>query len=296
MPALQGLSGLYPDPQATGDYMDEGVLEAKANTPDPEHGQYGSQSLGYSGIDPTENPYGPFASYDGWAYNADYSGMEYNVYGSADDKTPDKHIAPWPRGIQQPSYDDPDAYVLVGEQLQALHGENMGGVYFQIYNSPGGHEEQTDYTTDRYDAPNESYLAREQAGQLKAGSGYGGGRAGVGNAGGSNADPDQGYGVVNSIPEFAMGHSIRRVQHDRMPWDFTLLKGEQDVPFPARHPVQQMPLDGPDSPYYAMGSIDGANVPWEGRISDPTAYQQPAEVTVAPAPSASSSSDVFAWG
>jgi hypothetical protein len=294
MPPLQGLTGLYSDPQDTGDYMDEGVLEAKHNDLDPEHGQYGSQSVGYSGVVPTENPYGPFPAYDGWAFNPDYSGMDYNVYGAPDDMTPDKHIAPWPRGIQQPSYDDPDAYVLVGEQLQALHGENMGGVYFQIFNSPAGHEEATNYTTDNFLAPNENYLAPEVPGQLRPGYGYGGGRGGVGNAGGSNADPTQGYGVLNTMPEFNTGHSIRRVQHDRMPWDFTNIHGEQDVPFPARHPVQQNQLDGPDSPYYEQGNIDGANIPWEGRIGDPTAYQQPAEVTVAPA--MTSSPDVFAWG
>ena len=44
MPALQGLKGLYADPQDLTDYMDEGVLEARANPVVAEHGEYGSQA------------------------------------------------------------------------------------------------------------------------------------------------------------------------------------------------------------------------------------------------------------
>ena len=113
-----------------------------------------------------------------------------------------------------------------------------------------------------------------------------------GGHGQGNADTTQGYGVLNSLPEFQMGHSIRRVQHDTAHFDFTNTHGEQDVPFQGRHPVQQMPLDGPDSPYFDNGSIDGANTPWEGRIGDPSPYVQPVEPTIGTAPD---SSDVFAW-
>src|SRR4029077_17493621 len=107
---VAGLSGLYPDPQDTGDFMDEGVLEAKANTPDPEHGQYGSQSVGYQGTVPGASPYKDMQVYEGWAYNPDFSGMDYQIYGARDDFTPNSRNAAWPRGIQQRSWDDPDGY------------------------------------------------------------------------------------------------------------------------------------------------------------------------------------------
>lgn len=286
MAPLQGMSGLLRDPVDTTQTMDEGVLEAKANPTDPEHGVYGSSAYGYGGTVPTEPPYGPFPSYDGWAFNPDYTEMDYKDTGLADDQTAQSHIAAWPRGIIQPDWDNADAYALVGEQVEILHGRDMGGVKFQMFNSPGGHEEETHYTTDNYVAPNDNYLAPEIPGQVRGSGGYGGGRGGVGNAGGSNADPTQGYGVLNTYEEFNAGHSIRRVQHDHMPWDYTNTHGEQDVPFFARHPVGQMPLDGPDSPYFEQGSNTNLQVPWEGRIGDPTAYQQPAEVTVtAPQPS-----------
>lgn len=297
MPPLRGMTGLYDaSPASTGQVMDEGVLEARASplTPDPEHGEYGSQSFGYQGITPWNNPYGPFPSYDGWTYNPDYAELGYNSQGEYDDKTPDIHSAPWPRGIAQPSYDNPDGYAIAGEQLQLLHQQDMGGVEFYQFTAPGGREEETHYTTDRYDAPNENYLSPAPE-QLRPGYGYGGGAGGVGNAGGSNADPTQGYGVLNSMEEFHTGHSIRRVQHDHMPWDYTNTHGEQDVPWPGRHPVGQMPLDGPDSPYYEMGNISGAQIPWEGRIKDPTAYQQPAEVTVT-VPDYGSDQDIYTWG
>lgn len=286
---LSGLSGLYPDPQDTGDYMDEGVLEAKANPIDPEHSQYGSQSVGYQGTDPTASPYSGQQVYEGWAYNDGFSGRDYDVFGIETDQTPDTHNAAYPRGIIQPSWDNPDAWADVGTQINVLHSVNLGGIYKNIMTNPAGHEEQTDYTTDDYVAPNENYLASDIPGQLRQA-----GNNGVGASGHGNADPTQGYGVLNTLPEFNAGHSIRRIQHDRMPWDFSLLHGEQDVPFPARHPVQQMPLNGPDSPYFEAGSIDGANIVWEGRIGDPTQYQQPAEVTVNT--SLPEAPDLYAWG
>lgn len=284
MAPLQGLSGLYPDPQDTTDYMDEGVLESQANTLHKDHGEYGQQDIGYSGTDPLFVPYGPMSVYDGWESTdaAQYGGRDYMMPGDALDHTPVTHVSPYPKGIIQQSWDNPNALAVYGEQLNQLHGPELGGTRLFLAHAPSGHEEDTDYTTDRYDAPNENHLNPEVPGQLRSGSPFGS----------AGKDTTQGFGELNSLPEFQMGHSIRRVQHDRMPWDFTNTHGEQMVPFQGRHPVQQMPFDGPDSPYYAMGSIDGNQIPWEGRIGYPTPYQQPEEPTMVPA---GPSQDVWAW-
>lgn len=290
MAKLGGLTGLYaPDPQDTSDVMDEGVLEAKANTLDADHSLYGSQSIGFSGIDPTAIPFAPQGTYDA-GFTDEYAEGDYGGAYDPGDLTPTGHSAPWPRGIRQFSVDHQDRLADAGIQLSELHGTEFGGTNRMVLFSPAGHEEITDYTTDRYPAPNMSNQALLTEGQLK-GSGSWGGNG----YGGGNADTVQGYGVLNPTEEFQMGHSIRRVQHDRMPWDFTNTHGEQDVPFMGRHPVQQMPLDGPDSPYYEQGSIEGGQMPWEARIGYPTPYEQPAEPTIVPAPEDTSGSDDFAW-
>jgi hypothetical protein len=292
MAPLSGLTGLYaPDPQDTTDFMDEGVLEARANEPAEDHGHYGSQSLGYSGTVPDASPFSGMPVYDGWGYDEadEYGGRGFPGRGLPIDQTPTSHKAPWPRGIRQFSNERPNELAEAGEQLIALHSPDFGGPRFLVGDDPTGHEEPSHYTTDRYDAPNENYLSPDTPGQLK-GTGFGNS---AGASGHGNADPTQGYGVLNTLPEFQMGHSIRRVQHDSVHFDYTNTHGEQDVPFMGRHPVQQMPLDGPDSPYFEMGNIDGANVPWEGRIGDPSPYEQPAEPTIGEAPV---SNDVFAWG
>jgi hypothetical protein len=294
MAALAGLTGLYgPDPQDTTDVMDEGVLEAKGFALNPEHGEYGSQHLGYQGIVPDVSPFSSMGVYEGYdtGYSQQFGGMNYNTPGEAIDATPETHSSPYPRGIIQQSWDDPHALARYGEQANVLHQPELGGSVFYNGNAVPGREEITHYTTDRYDAPNENYLAPEIPGQVRPGS-----PNSASGSGGGNADPTQGYGVLNTLPEFQMGHSIRRVQHDSAHFDYTNTHGEQDVPFYARHPVGQMPLDGPDSPYFAQGSIDGANVVWEGRIGDPTPYQQPAEPSFAAATPASAGSDVWAWG
>lgn len=290
MTTLQGMTGLYPaDPQDTTDYMDEGVLESKAFGLDKDHSQYGSQSLGFSGIDPTASPFSGMGVYDGG------DSEEFTVPGYPDtrapgDQTPDVHSAPYPRGILQFANDTPEGLATAGAQMEQLHSQEFGGTNRMVLSSPAGHEEETDYTTDRYDAPNETYQATVTQGQLKVS----GNSAGNGHNGG-NADPVQGYGVLNPTPEFQMGHSIRRVQHDRMPWDFTNIHEDTVNLFPGRHPVGQMPLDGPDSPYYSQGDISGANIPWEGRIGYPTPYEQPAEPIIIAEPSGDSN-DVYAWG
>jgi hypothetical protein len=292
MAALQGLTGLYADPQDTTDFMDEGVLEARANPLVSEHGEYGSQSDGYSGTIPAESPYAPMMVYDGWTAEdaSQYESVRhgYDARGEMIDKTPGTHAAPWPRGIIQQSWDHENALAAVNDQRLQLHQPDLGGPRFYNGNSMTGHEEETHYTTNDYIAPNENYLATVTEGQLKGPASHGS----SGYAGG-NADPTQGYGVLNTLPEFNAGHSIRREQHDSVHFDYTNTHGEQSVPFMGRHPVQQMPLDGPDSPYFEQGDIDGANVVWEGRIGDPTAYQQPVEPTIAATPP--QAMDVYAW-
>jgi|HubBroStandDraft_2_1064218.scaffolds.fasta_scaffold34984_6 hypothetical protein len=291
MAPLQGLSGLYADPQDTTDVMDEGVLEAHAapGTPYAGHSQYGSQSDGYSGTVPDHQPYAPQEVYDGWnrADTLQYGGIGYPETGQEIDRTPWTHVSPYPRGIIQQSWDNPDALARYGVQQTELHGPDLGGVARFSIHSPAGHEEDTHYTTDDYVAPNENVLSSDVAGQLKAGWPNGATGHGAG-----NADTTQGYGVLNTLPEFQAGHSIRRVQHDTVHFDFTGTHGEQEVPFQGRHPVQQMPLDGPDSPYFEQGDIDGANIVWEGRIGYPTPYDQPAEPTVV---AAAAYPDVWAW-
>lgn len=290
MAPLAGLSGLYPaDPQDTQDTFDEGVLESKAFSLDDEHGSYGSQHLGYSGTVPDSSPFAGMGTYDA-GFTDEYASGEYPETRRAGDQTPDTHAAPYPRGIRQYSIDDPMGLVEAGEQTALLHGQEFGGTGRMVLSAPSGHEEPTNYTTDRYDAPNETYQATVTQGQLKPS-----GDNSAGGYGGGNADTVQGYGVLNPTAEFQMGHSIRRVQHDHMPWDYTNTHGEQDVPFQGRHPVFQMPLDGPDSPYFEQGDIEGGQMPWEGRIGDPTVYVQPPEPTVLSG-QGDSSNDVYAWG
>jgi hypothetical protein len=289
MAALQGLKGLYADPQDTTDIFDEGVLEAKANTLASDHSEYGSQSDGYSGTVPSQSPFSGMTVYDGWSETgaAEFPGRGYRVPGDETDTTPVTHAAPYPRGIAQISWDSPDAAALAGAQLRELHGEEFGGTALNVLNSPTGHENPSHYTTDRYAAPNMNVLSAEVPPQLR-----GAGDAGLTGTNGGNADTTQGYGELNTLEEFQAGHSIRRIQHDTVHFDFTNTHGEQDVPFAGRHPVQQMPLDGPDSPYFEAGNIDGGNIPWEGRIGDPTPYVQPAEPTIV---AAVPSEDVWAW-
>jgi hypothetical protein len=285
---LTGLQRLQPDPQIEGETFDEGVLEARSAGPvNPEHSEYGSQSYGYSGTVPDASPFSGMPVYDGWDPDVGYSPRGAPALGAPADRTPNSHRAPYPRGIIQQSWDDPDALARAGTQVAELHDVDLGGPGFYNGHAPAGHEEPTRYTTDRYDAPNDNVLDADVPGQLRAA-----GSAGRGGYGGGNADTTQGYGVLNTNPEFKMGHSIRRVQHDSVPFDYTNTHGEQDVPFMGRHPVQQMPLDGPDSPYFEEGSIDGANIPWEGRIGDPSPYAQPAEPDMGTAPKGN---DVYAW-
>lgn len=291
---LQGLQGMLPDPQIMDQTYDEGVLEAKANDPAAEHGEYGSQAIGYSGTVPLESPFANISVYDA-GFGDEYEGIQfYEPLQAGQDLTPTSHTAPYPRGIVQPDWGNPDAYEMVGDQMVALHQPDAGGP--GVYNryQPSGREQAVNWTADRYDAPNQSVL-QKLTGQMRMffQGGTSGGKGNSSGAGGSAADVDQGYGVNNSMPEFATGHSIRNVQHDNMHFDYTNLHGEHGVPFPGKHPIQQAQFAGPDSPYYEMGMNQGGQVAWEGRIGYPTEYVQPPEVTVLPSQTTSNYEDVF---
>lgn len=283
---LSGLTGLRNPAQAP-DMMDEGVLESKAFELHPWHDGYGSQSDGYSGTVPLANPWSPQGVYEGADPDPGYSPTGAPREGTPLDQTPTSHRAPYPRGIIQDSWHDPGMLSVASDQARELHSPDFGAP--ELFNgfAPAGRETETHYTTDRYDAPNENYLSPDVAGQLRGAGSNSGGASAHG-----NADVTQGYGKLNSTPEFTMGHSIRRVQHDGMPWDFTNTHGEQDVPFLGRHPVVNASFDGPDSPYFDGGDIEGGLVPWEGHIGDPSPYVQPSEPTVGPSPQAD---DLYAW-
>lgn len=288
MAALQGLKGLYPDPSDTTDVFDEGVLEARAapGTPDADHAQYGVQYYGYSGGVPLALPFSGQEVYDGYdpGFSNQFGGMDFNVPGDEIDKTPVTHASPYPRGILQQSWDNPSGLAAYGEQLRELHVPEMGATTLNVGNAIPGREEVTNYTTADYVAPNENYLDPNVPNQLRTFP--------AGTSGGHHGDVTQGYGWISEYEEFNAGHSIRREQHDSAHFDYTNTHGEQEVPFYGRHPVEQMPLDGPDSPYFDQGDIDGANIVWEGRIGYPTPYQQPEEPTIV---AASAQPDVWAW-
>lgn len=308
---MQGLTGLYGNPSGQSspptDYMDEGVLEARAAPGTAtSHSEYGNQTFGYGGTVPTDPQTNPSqAAYDAGTDQDSMWGYDFFNFEGPVNRTPTTHDVAWPRGIPQTgvaSLSTPGGLEEWGETIPVLHGHDLGGVSGMVRVAPAGHEEATHYTTEDFTAPNENILAKAP-GQLRganaSSSGLaGGGGSGHGNAGGSAADPDQGYGVVNSLPEFNAGHSIRRIQHDRMPWDFTLTHGEQEVPFYGRHQiVGQANFDGPDSPYFGQGNISGGQIPWEGRIGDPTEYVQPPEPTILPAANQQSDAyDIYAWG
>jgi|SRR5579871_1479646 len=286
---LQGLTGLYGDPMDTVDLMDEGVLESKANAIVSEHSEYGSQSYGYSGTVPSASPFSGQGAYDSGMTMMDGSGLEYPESGASIDNTPDTHRAPYPRGIIQPSWSNPDAWAEVGCQVKELHEPDLGGVEKYTQTNPAGAVNGFNIAVNRYESPDDITLATMNPDQLR-GAGGGQGSNGRGNGG---ADVTQGFGHANSMEEFSHGHSLRYVDHTPMPFDYTNTHGEQDVPFMGRHPIQQMPFDGPDSPYYAAGEIDGANIPWEGRIGYPTQYVTPPEVTTLPP--APQTTDVWAY-
>jgi hypothetical protein len=277
MAGLAGLSGLYGvENDATG-VSDEGVLESHAapGTPDTSHATPGDSSG-------QTYPAGYGLGYHGTAYPQEIStedrqtGEFYDAMGVDQDETPNTHSAPWPKGIIQDSYGETGQLSTASEQMSIPHAINRGGP--QAYNqfSPTGREEPTNYTTDRYDAPNTNILADGVPAQLRGSGAGGGGQAGK--------DTSQGYGQLNSIDEFTRGHSIRRVQHDPLHFDYTALDGGER-PFIPRPPLGVQPsFNGPDSPYNdVQGGIGGSFQPdRQGGATFPTASVPIPDPTVAP--------------
>jgi len=279
MPGLSGLAGLYQSedlsPSGT---IDEGALEARANPVRNEHGKTGDTSgeawpagygLGWGGQ-------GTYYEGDSDTSNSeyDYPGVNYSAPPISDDgldDTPTTHKGLWPVPMAT-SYStvNPDDFANVNPQLGILHGSDQGGVRAYVASGLAGLEYSTDYTTDRYDAPNDTALSANIPGQLKQAAG-----------GRGSADATQGYGSLNSVPEFQAGHSIRRVQHDSTMFDYTNLHGEEGV-WLGKHAISEHQFDGPDSPYSVYGD-SSTGVQRAGNASTlgyPTVMASPPSPTV----------------
>lgn len=297
MPRLAGLTGLYgeldTDPAGS---IDEGAYqvydqragfnEAHALTGDTAGQVYpAGTGSGWSG----QAVYESTGDLGEWANVPGYD--PGNTHGPID-YTPSTHGGLYPRpSATDISILDPDALAVVGEQLRGLHGTEQGGTVV-LYDAPGGHEEPTNTTTDRYSAPNVNGL-RKAAGHLR---GIIGGLGGMG--GGSHlgqADVDQGYGELNSLVEFQEGHSIRVVQHDTLHFDFTGLHAAEEGTWLGKHPVgTNVRFDGPDSPYNVEGDFEGSfRAGNASTLGYPTEYASPPAPTVLPA---APQVDVFASG
>lgn len=276
MAPLAGLGSLSSAPQET----DMGVLEAHGGPVDTTHGYYGDR-LG----DTWPSGYG--SGYHGTSYGYEVDQGEwpdFNQPGAKQDQTPTTHESPYPRGIIQPDLETPGSYALAAEQLRVqrseVHSPDLGAPGYLNRNAPGGRQVPDHWTTDRYESPAETNLSASVPGQLRQGSN------GVG------LDVSQGYGRLNDTEEFQHGHSIRVIQHDSLAWDRSLTYAPPQPLYP-RYPMTQATFDGPDSPYGVLGDTStGQQVVWEGRIGNPTAYQQPPEPAMN---QAVQSNDVWSW-
>lgn len=261
MAPLAGLTGLDQPSQVT----DQGVLEAHGGPVDTSHGEYGGYDVMYPAA------YG--SGYHGTTYageipqDSEPPGMSS---GMLLDDTPSAHRAPWPRGIPQVD-STPGSYTELAEvrfaQDAVLHGTGHGGPGFLNRQAPAGRETPVDYTVDRYDAPNETLLS-QVPGQLRGFPGK---------------DTSQGYGQLNPTDEFARGHSIRIVQHDRMPWDYSLRESPPQ-PFWGRKEQVQARFDGPGSPYGVYGDTSTGQqvMARTGGAQYPTSVTPPAEPVTLP--------------
>jgi hypothetical protein len=274
--------------------IDEGAYQAYTQgTPDESHQHPGDTSgqtypagygLGYKG-QPVYDV--PFSS------GTPVEGFEPGITGGPLDYTPSSHGGLYPRpAATDISTLNPDALAVVGEQIRGLHCKEEGGSVV-MYDAPGGHEEPTDTTTDRYGAPNTNGLQKAVR-QLRGILGGIGGPSGGSHLG--QADVDQGYGELNSLEEFQGGHSIRIVQHDTMHFDFTGLRSPEEGTWLGKHPVGvNQRFDGPDSPYSVEGDpYGGMRAGAASVLSYPTEYASPPSPTVLPAQF--SGPDVFASG
>lgn len=292
MPGLAGLTGLYGDlDTAPAGSIDEGAYQVYTQgTPDERHAHPGDTSG-------QDWPAGYGTGYNGQGvYDVPtINGMPIDQYdpgqtGGALDYTPSSHGGLYPRPMATDvSTISPDGLCVVGDQVRGLHGMEEGGSVV-MYDSPGGHEDPTDTTTDRYDAPNVNGL-QKLVGQVRSRLGGLGGNAGGGHLG--SADVDQGYGQLNTLPEFQGGHSIRVVQHDSLHFDFTGLRAPESGTWLGKHPVGiNQRFDGPDSPYSVEGDPRGGmRAGMASTLSYPTEYTSPPSPTVLPA---QSGPDIFA--
>lgn len=285
MARLEGLTGLYgAQDQAAAGYVDEGALQAyEQSIPYKDaHAKPGDTSgqtypagwgLGYSGQGTyADNVSGQIAEYTDIPYYVLPTDPEAVI-----DRTPSSHGGLYPRPeATQISTLHPDEMAVIGTQARLLHGLDQGGVN-AFMDGAGGHEEETHWTVDRYESPDDVQMGRNSLGQIKPMGG--GGHLGA-------ADVVQGYGRLNDNPEFQHGHSIRYVQHDTVHFDHTLSNGSEGT-WLGRHPVgTATSFDGPDSPYGAMGDNRTGLMRAEKR-GYPTEYQQapnPTVLQVAPGP------------
>lgn len=188
--------------------------------------------------------------------------------GQLRDQTPRSHAAPWPRGIET---DD----VVAAEQNQILHGTDFGGTRFL---SDGPIPYPVAVSSVYNLSPNQSKLAGDVPGQLR----------------GLSTDTDQGFGKDNS-GTFGYGHQQRREFHTDIPFDYTTLYAG-DRPFYGKHQVWQNRLDGDDSPYGAAGDISVGMSLAPGPSGYATAYEQPANPTVAPVTGYTAAAPVADYG
>ena len=285
MAALAGLTGMYGAlDNAPAGTVDEGayqVLDQAGNSAEL-HSKPGDTSgqvypagwgLGYSGQSTYVDQNGQLVEF---ATDAGLPTQGVTIPGEgALDHTPSSHGGAWPVGNpEEYTTLDPRSGDMTGRQMRLLHGTERGGSEVFAWDAPGGHEALVDLPTERYAAPNENGLAKLSGAQraVSAGPASGGG----GHLG--TADVDQGYGELNDNPEFQGGHSIRYVQHDRMPWDYTGLGLPNEGMWLGKHPVgTATSFDGVDSPYGVSG----------GTHSDqlrPEIRGYPSEFPVSPAP------------
>jgi hypothetical protein len=288
MARLAGLTGLYgPQSQAAAGYRDEGALQAYDQSVQYKdaHAKPGDSAgetwpagygLGYSGQGTySNNPSGQIAEYN------DFPGYVLPTDPEAAlDRTPSTHGGLYPRPeMREFTTLDPDKAAVAGVQGRLLHAYDQGGVRAYT-DGAGGHEEETSWTVDRYESPDDVAMGRNNLDQIKPMSG---------GAGGSNAgaaDVMQGYGHLNDNPEFQHGHSIRYVQHDTLHFDHTLDTGSEGTWQPRYPSGTATTFDGPDSPYGALGGNRTGLMRAEKR-GYPTEYTQapsPTVLQVAPGP------------
>jgi hypothetical protein len=190
--------------------------------------------------------------------------------GAVWDHTPSSHAAPYPRGAQQ----DP---VLAAEQLQQLHGVEMGGSRRRAW---WGRPYDFRVDAGHHDSPDDSGLAPGVPGQLRSGP--------------AAKDLDQGRGQPNGWG-FNLGHQFRRWFQDPIPLDRTGVP-TSERPFYGHHPVQQASFDGPDSPYGTYGDTTQGMGLRPTPVGYATPYEQPPAPTMRPTADYTGEAQVIDYG